>query len=84
MKNINWTVRFKNKVFLASLLALVVSFVYDLLALMGIAPAVDESAVLALVETVLKVLGMLGVVVDPTTSGLSDSQQALTYTEPKK
>lgn len=30
------------------------------------------------------VLGFLGVITDPTTAGLSDSQQALTYTEPKK
>ena len=38
---INWTVRFKNKTFLAALLALVVSFVYDMLALFGIVPGVD-------------------------------------------
>ncbi|HER0857828.1 TPA: phage holin, partial [Streptococcus pyogenes] len=27
---------------------------------------------------------LLGVVADPTTKGLSDSEQALTYHEPKK
>ncbi|HEQ0702808.1 TPA: phage holin, partial [Streptococcus pyogenes] len=27
---------------------------------------------------------LLGVVTDPTTKGLSDSEQALTYHEPKK
>jgi phi LC3 family holin len=32
---------------------------------------------------VVAVLGVLGVTVDPTTKGLGDSAQALTYTEPK-
>lgn len=29
-------------------------------------------------------LAILGVVTDPTTSGIADSEQALEYTEPKK
>lgn len=81
---INWKVRFKNKVFLASMLALIVSFVYDALALLGIAPGVDESTVMALVDTVLKVLAAVGILVDPTTAGVGDSIQALGYIEPKK
>lgn len=80
---INWKVRLQNKVFLASLLALIISFIYDLLALMGIVPAVDESAVLALMDTALKVLAALGILVDPTTAGISDSDQAMTYLAPK-
>lgn len=81
---INWKVRFKNKVFLASMLALIVSFVYDALALLGVAPGVDESTVMALVDTVLKVLAAVGILVDPTTAGVGDSIQALGYIEPKK
>ena len=81
---INWKVRFKNKVFLASMLALIVSFVYDALALLGVAPGVDESTVMALVDTVLKELAALGILVDPTTAGVGDSIQALGYIEPKK
>lgn len=30
------------------------------------------------------ILAVLGVLVDPTTNGLGDSEQALTYTSPKK
>lgn len=82
--NINWKVRFKNKVFLASLLALVISFVYDVMAIMGYAPSVDESSVVALADTVLKVLAAVGILVDPTTAGLSDSAQAMTYDKPKE
>ena len=82
--NINWKVRFKNKVFLASLLALVISFVYDLFAVLGFAPGVDESTVIALADTVLKVLAAVGILVDPTTAGISDSAQAMTYDKPKE
>lgn len=80
---INWKVRLKNGYFLMSLAALVVGFVYDILTLVGVAPAVDENALLAAVKAVLTVLSMVGVVTDPTTKGVGDSEQALTYTEPK-
>ena len=81
---INWKVRFKNGYFLTSLAALVIGFAYDILMLLGIAPAIDENALLAAVKAVLTVLSMVGVITDPTTKGVSDSEQALTYTEPKK
>ena len=38
---------------------------------------------LAVVEAVFMVLGIVGIVNDPTTATLSDSAQAMTYTEPK-
>lgn len=82
--NINWKVRFKNKVWVASVVALLVAFAYDGMTLLGIVPSVDQSAVLALVETILKVLVAVGVLVDPTTAGVSDSLQAMTYVKPKE
>ena len=82
--NINWKVRFQNKAFLTGLISLVVVFIYDLLQLLGIAPVVTQSAVMQVAEGILTILGMLGVIADPTTAGLSDSRQALTYTSPKQ
>lgn len=79
---INWKVRFRNKVFLYSLIALVVSFVFKLLALFEISPAISESTVMQLCDIVLLILVGTGVVTDPTTSGVGDSKRALTYTEP--
>ena len=81
---INWLVRFKNKTFLAAFLALIVTFIYDLLALIGIAPSVDESVVMTLVNSVLTILVGIGVLTDPTTAGIGDSERALTYTKPQK
>ena len=79
---INWKVRFRNKAFLASLVALVIAFVYDLLAMLGVTPSVDENALLSIVDTLLKVLGLMGVIIDPTTQGFGDSERALTYETP--
>lgn len=81
---INWKVRFQNKTFLAGLISLVVVFIYDLLQLLDIAPAVTQSAVMQVAEGILTILGMVGVIADPTTAGLSDSRQAMTYETPRQ
>ena len=82
--NINWKVRFQNKAFLTGLISLVVVFIYDLLQLLGIAPVVTQSVVMQVAEGILTILGMVGVIADPTTAGLTDSRQALTYTSPRQ
>ena len=79
---LNWKVRFKNKVWLESFLSLAIGFIYSLLALFDVFPAVTESLLLQLLNQVLTFLGLIGVIVDPTTAGLGDSERALGYTEP--
>lgn len=81
---INWKVRIRNKTWLASLLALVVTFVYNLLAMLEIAPAVTEDWVMGIISTVLTLLTALGVLIDPTTQGVQDSERAMLYVEPGK
>ena len=39
---------------------------------------------MGVVEVVLTILAALGIVVDPTTKGVSDSSQALEYEKPKE
>ena len=81
---INWKVRFQNKTFLAGLISLVVVFIYDLLQLLEIVPTVTQSAVMQVTEGILTILGMVGVIADPTTAGVADSKQAMTYDVPKQ
>ena len=81
---IYWKVRFRYKTWLASLLALVVTFVYNLLAMLEIAPAVTEDWVMGIISTVLTLLTALGVLIDPTTQGVQDSERAMLYVEPGK
>ena len=78
---INWKVRLRNKTWLAAVLALVVSFVYDLLAMLEVVPAISEDWLMSLIQTALT---MLGVIIDPTTAGAGDSQRAMQYVEPGK
>lgn len=80
---INWKVRFRNKAWLTAFAGLVIAFVYDTLSMLGIAPAVSAEWVSNLFDMVLFVLVGVGVVIDPTTSGVCDSENALQYEEPK-
>ena len=79
---INWKVRFKNKVWLGSFLSLIVGFTYSLLALFDVFPQVTQNLVLQLLNQILTFLGLIGVIVDPTTAGLGDSERAMGYEEP--
>ena len=79
---INWKVRFQNKVWLGSFFSLIVGFVYSLLALFDVFPAVTQNLVVQLLNQVLTFLGLVGVLVDPTTAVVGDSDRAMGYTEP--
>ena len=79
---INWKVRFKNKIWLGSFLSLIVSFVYSMLGLFEVFPSVTRNSVLEIMNQILTFLGLIGVLVDPTTAGLSDSERAMGYSEP--
>ena len=79
---LNWKVRFKNKVWLGSFFSLIIGFVYSMLALFDVFPEVTQSLVVQLLNQVLTFLGLIGVIVDPTTAGLGDSDRALGYEVP--
>ena len=83
---INWKVRLKNKTFWLSAIPALLLLVQTVAALFGFTLDLGDlgDKLLAVVNAVFAFLCILGVVNDPTTSGVSDSEQALTYTEPKK
>ena len=82
MKKINWKVRFKNRVFLWSLISLIVTFVYNTIRIFGIVPSITQNTVLQIASDLLTILAALGIIVDPTTAGIVDSARALSYEEP--
>ena len=59
----------------------IVGFVYNLLRAFDITPAITENTVMNIIGEVLTFLGLIGVIVDPTTDGIGDSNRAMTYTE---
>ncbi len=81
---INWKVRLQNKTWLLAMLAAIVAFAYQVLALCDVVPAVSQDQVTQLVGLVINILVALGIVVDPTTAGVTDSARALHYDKPSK
>ena len=81
---INWKVRIRNRQFWASAIPALALVVQAVAALFGLSP--DFSALtgrcLAAVDAVFALLAILGIVVDPTTAGVGDSQRAMGYGEP--
>ena len=84
--NINWTVRIKNKTFWLALIPAVLLLIQVVAAVFGFALDLGDlgDKLIAVVNALFAVLVILGIVTDPTTEGIRDSSQALTYTEPKK
>ena len=86
MRNINWLVRVKNKTFWIALIPAVLLLMQVVAAVFGIQIDLGDlgNKLLDVVNAVFMILAILGVVTDPTTAGITDSTQALEYTEPKK
>lgn len=82
---INWLVRIKNKAFWVAFVPAVLLLIQTVAALFGFQIDLGEigDKILAVVNAVFVVLAILGIVTDPTTEGVSDSEQAMTYTAPK-
>ena len=83
---INWTVRLKNKNFWLALIPAILLLAQAVAAVFGYALDFGEltDKLIAVVNAIFTVLVILGIVADPTTEGLGDSNLARTYTEPKK
>lgn len=83
---INMTVRFKNKAFWIAFIPAVLLLVQVIAAVFGYTLDLGDlgNKLLDVVNAVFAVLTILGVVVDPTTEGVGDSKQALTYNNPHK
>ena len=83
---INWQVRIKNKAFWLSLIPAVLLLVQVVAAVFGFELDLGDigNRLLDVVNALFAVLAILGIVVDPTTAGVGDSAQALTYDKPKE
>lgn len=84
--SINWNVRIKNKAFWLALIPAVLLLVQVCAAPFGYAWdfGVLNAQLAAIVNALFAVLSILGIVADPTTNGMGDSEQALSYENPKE
>jgi len=83
---INWKVRVLSVKFWLALVPTILLLVQAVAAPFGYKWdfATLGTQLTGIVNAVFAVLSILGVVTDPTTAGVTDSAQALTYTTPKK
>lgn len=83
---INWLVRIKNKNFWLSIVPAILLLVQVVASLFGYTLDFGDlgNKLLAVVNAVFAALSVLGIVTDPTTKGVSDSEQAMTYDKPKE
>ncbi len=81
---INWKLRVQNKYFWISLISAIFAFLTAVLPLFGITANLGgvENAVMTTLSMIFTVLTALGIVIDPTTEGASDSARALGYETP--
>lgn len=80
---INWKLRFKNKTTLITLLVAFATFIYQIFGIIGYVPPISESEVVQIIGTLCNVAVALGIIVDPTTAGIADSDMAMYYESPR-
>ena len=83
---INWKVRVKNKNFWIAFIPALLLLIQVVAGVFGFTLDLGDlgNKLLAVVNAAFGVLAILGVVNDPTTKGVSDSTQAMTYDKPKE
>lgn len=81
---INWKVRIQNKMFWLAIIPAILVAVKSIADIFGVTIDISvlSGKLVSAVEAIFVVLAILGIVVDPTTKGVSDSDRAMDYTEP--
>jgi len=83
MNKINWKIRFQSKQFVTSFIALLLVLANQIAGVFGYDITLISQEITNISETVLLILGLLGVVVDNTSKGISDNEQVLKLNERK-
>lgn len=86
MNKINWKIRIVNKQFWLSVVPAILLVLQAVGAVFGYTLNFGDlgNKLLAVVNSVFSLLVILGIVIDPTTKGISDSKRAMHYQEPDK
>ena len=83
---INWKVRLANKAFWLAIVPAVLLLIQAVFAVFGVTIDCGEigNRIIDVVDAVFVILSLLGIVNDPTTAGIKDSNRAMTYAKPKE
>ena len=83
---INWKVRIRNRQFWVSLIPAILLLIQVIAAVFDYSIDLGQlnGKLLEVVNAIFVILAILGIITDPTTAGIGDSAQALTYEQPKE
>lgn len=77
MKNLNLKIRLKNKTFIITMMTTIIAFVYQMLAQFEVVPKITQDQTIQVLMLIVNILAGLGILVDPTTDGVKDSDRVL-------
>lgn len=80
---INWKVRIKQPAFWIATIPVMITFAYSVLAFAGFTPSITQDTVQNLFIALVALLAQFGIIVDPTTKGVNDSDRAMKYDKPQ-
>lgn len=79
---INWKLRLQNKTTLVTMILSIISFIYLVLDAFGVVPRFEQDTIVKIALGLIDLLALLGIIVDPTTQGVADSNRAMGYEKP--
>ena len=77
MKNLNLKIRLKNKTFIITMMTTIIAFVYQMLTQFEVVPKITQDQTIQVLMIIVNILAGLGILVDPTTDGIKDSERVL-------
>ena len=77
MLKMNLKIRLKNKTFVVSMLTAIIAFIYQMLSLFEIVSPISQEQIIQFIMIFINILVGLGILVDPTTKGVGDSERVL-------
>lgn len=83
MNKINWKVRVKKKSFWVAIVSAIALFINNITGAVGLDYSASIEQSVDVITSILTVLAGLGIIIDPTTKGVKDSEKATEYTKPR-
>lgn len=78
----NWILRLQNKTTLTTLCIAIITAIYGVFAAVGFVPSITQEQATNLILTFIGIATSIGIVVDPSTKGFSDSNRVMGYNKP--
>ncbi|MDI7742189.1 phage holin [Lysinibacillus fusiformis] len=80
---INWKVRIRHRQFWVALISAVILLANQVASIFEVDITLISAKIQQSFESILLILALFGIIIDPTTAGAKDSSQAMVYSKPR-